>query len=152
MIYVRNKTKKRTEKDKRSRSMFELGSRLQNDGRYDDAIEAYWESIRLMDTESIYPAFLRLFKLYDKKGDFENIKRTLELGIEYSDYFNEKEANELIEMFPEYKDDILLSLETNENLYPAPYWDEYNPLWRPNSTILLIDLLEYAKKKYNILY
>ena len=149
MYYTNKIVNKKTEKDKRSTSMFAMASRLQEEGRIEEAIEAYWESIRLIDNEFVYSAFLRLFKLYYEKGDFENMKRMLELGIEYSDFFNVKEANELIEAFPEYKEDILLSLETNENLYPAPYWDRANPLWRPNSTILLIDLLEFAKKECN---
>lgn len=150
MYYTNKIIKKRTEKDKRSVSMFAMGCRLQEEGRTEEAIEAYWESIRLIDTDMrSIQSFLRLFRIYDEKNDFENMKRVIEIGIEYSDYFNEKEANELIDTFPEYKDDILLSLETNENLYPAPYWDEYNPLWRPNNTILLIDLLEYTKKRSN---
>ena len=150
MYYTNKIVKKRTEKDKRSISMFTMAYHLQEAGRIEEAIEAYWESIRLIDTDMrSTQAFLRLFMIYDERNDFENMKRAIELGIEYSDYFNIKEANELIEAFPEYKDDILLSLETNENLYPAPYWDKDNPLWRPNNTILLIDLLEYAKKKYN---
>nr|DAL67131.1 MAG TPA: Tetratricopeptide repeat [Bacteriophage sp.]DAR34590.1 MAG TPA: Tetratricopeptide repeat [Caudoviricetes sp.] len=148
MIYC-GKKQERTESDKRSVSMFSMACRLQDEQRYDEAIEAYWESIRLIDKDMrSTQAFLRLGLLYDERGDFENMKHVLELAIEYSDYFNQKEANELILMFPEYKDDILLSLETNENLYPSPYWNEYNPLWRPNNTILLIDLLEYAKRKY----
>ena len=150
MYYTNKIIKKRTEKDKRSVSMFTMAYHLQEEGKIEEAIEAYWESIRLIDTDMrSTQAFIRLFMIYDEKNDFENMKRTLELGIEYSDYFNEKEANELIEAYPEYKDDILLSLETNENLYPAPYWDEYNPLWRPNNTIFLIDLLEYTKRRRN---
>lgn len=148
MIYC-GKKQEQTESDKRSRSMFTMAYHLQEDGKIDEAIEAYWESIRLIDTFMCSTqAFSRLFSLYDERGDFENAKRVLELGIEYSNYFNQREANELFDMFPEYKDDILLSLETNENLYPPLYWDEYNPLWRPNSTIQLIDLLEYVKRKY----
>lgn len=150
MYYTNKIIKKRTEKDKRSVSMFTMAYNLQEEGKIEEAIEAYWESIRLIDTDMRSTlAFLRLYMIYNEKNDFENMKRTLELGIEYSDYFNKKEANELIEAFPEYKDNILLSLETNENLYPAPYWDKYNPLWRPNDTIFLIDLLENVKKRCN---
>lgn len=129
--------------------MFTMAYHLEEEGKIDKAIEAYWASIKLIDTDMrSTQVFLRLFGLYDKKGDYNNMVKIINLGIKYSNFFNKKEAHELIEVYPEYKDDILLCLETNENLHPSPYWDKYNPLWRPNNTIFLIDLLEYAKEKY----
>ena len=50
MIYC-GKKQERTEKDKRSVSMFSMACRLQDEQRYDEAIEAYWESIRLIDKD-----------------------------------------------------------------------------------------------------
>ena len=147
MIYVNYK--KRTDDDKRSIAMFTFAYHLEEDGKYDEAIEAYWESIKLIDTEMrSLSAFWHLINLYDSKKDIENLKFTFEIALEYSNYFNQKEANDLIDMFPQYKDDILLCLETNENFYPSPYWDKYNPLWRPNNTMLLIEHYEYMKEKY----
>lgn len=131
-----------TERDKRSVAYFTLGYNLEEDGKYDEAIEAFWESIKCIDTEMrSTTTFLHLYSLYRDKGDRENMRKVLNLGIEYSNYFNENEANELIEKYPDHKEGILESLETNKP-YPENWMEiGVNPLFIPHDTTSLIDLL-----------
>lgn len=131
-----------TERDKRSVAYFTLGYNLEKDGKYDEAIEAFWESIKCIDTEMrSTTTFLHLYSLYRDKGDRENMRKVLNLGIEYSNYFNENEANELIEKYPDHKEGILESLETNKP-YPENWMEiGVNPLFIPHDTMFLIDLL-----------
>lgn len=132
----------KTERDKRSIAYFTLGYKLEEEGRYDEAIEAFWESIKCIDTEMrSTTSFLHLYSIYRDRGDRDNMRKVLHLGIEYANYFNEKVSNELIEKYPEHKEGILNALETC-----TPYPEDWlemgiNPLFRPYDTIFLIDLL-----------
>ena len=132
-----------TENDKRSAALFTLGYNLEEEGRIDEAIEAYEQSIRHIDTEMRSTSvFLHLYSLYEKKGDRNNMRRILEQGIKYANHFNEQKANELIKHYPEHKDGILEALELNEP-YPNDWYEKrVNPLFRPHETILMIDLLK----------
>ena len=131
-----------TERDKRSVAYFTLGYNLEKEGKYDEAIEAFWESIKCIDTEMrSTTTFLHLYSLYRDKGDRENMRKVLNLGIEYSNYFNKNEANELIEKYPDHKEGILESLEANKP-YPENWMEiGVNPLFIPHDTMFLIDLL-----------
>lgn len=132
-----------TERDKRSMAFFTLGYNLEAEGRIDEAIEAYQQSIAHIDTKMrSTSAFIRLYSLYKEKGDKDNMKRVLEKGIKYANRFNERTANELICKYPEYKEGILEALETNQP-YPNDWLEKgINPIFRPHETILMIDLLE----------
>lgn len=131
-----------TERDKRSMAFFTLGYNLEAEGRIDEAIEAYEQSIRHIDTEMRSTmAFTSLYSLYERKGDRDNMRRVLNQGIEYANYFNEKIANELIEKYPEHKEGILDALETNEP-YPNDWVEkQVDPLFSPYDVMLMIDLL-----------
>lgn len=70
------------------------------------------------------------------------MRRILKEGIRYANYFNEKTANELIKKYPEHKEGILETLETNKP-YPFDWYErEMNPLFKPHDVMLMIDLLE----------
>ena len=131
-----------TERDKRSVAFFTLGYNLEEEGKIDEAIEAFGKSVEYIDTEMrSTAAFLHLYDLYRGKGDKENMRRVLNQGIEYANYFNEKIANDLIEKYPEHKEGILEALETNEP-YPKDWIEkQINPLFRPYDVMLMIDLL-----------
>lgn len=130
----------RTESDKRSAAFFKLGYNLEREGKIDEAIEAFEKSIEYIDTE-MCPSFTYLYSLYEQKGDRDNIRRVLNQGIEYANYFNEKIANELIEKYPEHKEGILEALETNEP-YPNDWVKkQVNPLFSPYDVMFMIDLL-----------
>ena len=64
--------------------------------------------------------------------------------------FNEAKANELIKLYPKYKDGILEALETNKP-FPTDWLERgINPLFRPHETLLMIDLFNELKNKLNI--
>ena len=131
-----------TERDKRSIAFFTLGYNLEREGKIDEAIEAFEKSIECIDTEMRSTiAFISLYSLYEQKGDRNNMRRVLNQGIEYANYFNEKIANELIERYPEHKEGILEALETNEP-YPNDCSEkQVNPLFSPHNVMFMIDLL-----------
>ncbi|MBR8706214.1 hypothetical protein [Bacteroides pyogenes] len=132
----------KTEKDKRSISFFTKGYHLEEEGKYNEAIEAYEKSIEYIDTElRSTSVFIHLYALYKQKDDRNNVIRVLENGIRIANLFNEKKASELINIYPEHKDGILEALETNEP-YPNDWMDRgVDPLFRPHDVMLMIDLL-----------
>lgn len=137
----------KTERDKRSIAYFTLGYELELEGRVNEAIEAFEASIECIETEMrSTSAFTHLYSLYKAKGDKENMKRVLENGIRYANYFNEKIADELIRKHPKHKEGILEALETNKP-YPDDWYEKsVNPLFRPHDVMLMIDLLENIDK------
>lgn len=143
----------RTERDKRSIAFFTRGYYLEEEGKYDEAIEAFEKSIEYIDTEMrSTAAFLHLYSIYRERKDWENMRKVLNLGIEYANYFNDKKANELIEKYPEHKEGILEALETNKP-YPENWLEiGVNPLFRPHDAIFLIDLLIYTDEYERIEY
>lgn len=138
----------KTERDKRSIAFFTYGYKLEEEGKIDEAIEAFEKSVEYIDTEMrSTAAFLHLYDLYREKGDKDNMRRVLNQGIEYANYFNEKVANELIEQYPEHKEGILEALETNEP-YPNDWLEKgINPLFRPYDSMFMIDLLTYMDEE-----
>lgn len=137
----------KTERDRRSIAFFTKGYHLEEEGKDSEAIEAYEKSIEYIDTEMRSPsAFFHLHTLYRDRKDYQNAIRILEKGIDYVNRFNEKKANELISLYPEYKEGILEALETNKP-YPADWREKkIEPLFRPHETMLMIDILEQTKK------
>lgn len=133
----------KTERDKRSISFFSRGYFLENEGRIDEAIEAYEKSIEYIDTEMrSTAAFTHLFRIYRDKGEIVKMRQILKDGIRYTNYFNEKKANELIAIYPELRNGILDALETNSP-YPEDWQEkEIEPIFRPHDVMLMIDLLE----------
>lgn len=137
----------KTERDKRSIAYFTLGYELELEGKVDEAIEAFEASVECIDKGMRSASvFTHLYSLYKTKGDKANMKRVLEDGIRYANFFNEKRANELVRKYPEHKEGILEALETNKP-YPFDWYEKgVSPLFRPHDVMLMIDLLENINK------
>lgn len=114
---------------------------------YDAAEELYIHSIDNFDNFIISSAFIELSEIYKKRNDRARAEDTLRLGIKMSNEYNEKEANRLTKKFPQYKDDFEECLETCEP-FPKDWLEKNsNPLFRPDNTLFLIDLLDDLEEK-----